>query len=573
MITREAILAAALTESLLSTIASVSYEETDQLAEVLAELHDDGTLDLLEVFRSDQLPAADPTFFRFQQVFCLTLPLIRCSVAEAAATCEVLFDKAGNDLAAGQVYDALVNWLQLSPSRSAEGLMFVRSDLDKQTGITRHVLVAGAAHDPEKYAEEALDLSRQPQPHIRQDALLALGRIAPEDDGSILDRITERLEQVIESPGSDRDAACAVGAALQLLDRFGERLVPVVEPLLIKACTNPQPMTCQAITVGLHGGHSSYTEAMIDASFSAMQHVDGDAPVTIQFIDVILSQWDLDGDRQRVLRLLRYLLGNRDNSIDLEALGSFRHKLTNGPADLLGWYVVSLLLAGDHRLSLVACRLLPHNEAPAGLDIDLTEFALDPAWVPFLARKILGYCLAHKAGASALLLSCLRAASDENRADVEALIWSYFLLNYPGEIEWLEGAISADDPAEVSVKRLSSSLARYLEGLQRTGLCSAFQPSARDRLMQVHRQNDLARTIWKEAQERSVMSQLVHRSVLLYGSGSVYYVPADEGSDPQRQEMPLASFQQEIDMPRLEALDPVGLQNTILRFRSEAPPK
>lgn len=572
MITHEAILDAASAQSLLSMIASVSHEETDQLADVLADLHNDGRLDVLEVFRSDGLPSADTTFFWFQRVFCLTLPQIRCSVAEAAATCEALFAKAGNDPTAGQVYDALLNWLQLSPSRPDEGLTLVRSDLDKQTGITRHVLVAGAAHSPEKYAKEALDLSRQPQPHIRQDALLTLGRIAPEDDGSILDRIAERLEQVIESPASDRDAACAVGAALQLLDRFGERLVPVVEPLLIKACTNPQPVTCQAIAVGLHGGHNSYTEAMIDASFSAMQHADGDASVTLQFIDVILSQWDLDRDRQRVLRLLRHLLSNGDNSIDLEALGSFRHKLTNGPSDLLGWYVVSLLLTGDHRLSLAARRFLPHNEAPAGLDIDLTEFALDSAWVPFLARKILGYCLAHKTGASALLLSCLRAVSDESRADLETLILSYFLLNYPGEIEWLEAAISANDPAEVSVRRLSSSLARYLEGLQRTGLCSAFQPSARDLLMQTHRQDDLARTIWKEAQKRSVMYQLVRRSVLLYGSGSVYYVHADKGSDPQRQEMPLASFHQEIDMPRLEALDPVGLQNAILRFRSEAPP-
>ena len=573
MITHEAILAAASAESLLSMIASVPYEQTDQLADELADLHNDGRLDILEVFRSDELPSADPTFFRLQQAFCLTLPRIRCAVAEAAATCQVLFEKGGVDLAAGQVYDSLLNWLQLSPSRPDEGLSFVRSDLDKQTGITRHVLVAGATHDPEKYAEEALDLSRQPQPHIRQDALLALGRIAPEDGGSILDRITDRVDEVIESPESDHDAAIATRTALQLLDRFGERLVRVVEPLLIKACDKPKSVTRHAIAVGLHGGHGSYTEAMIDASFSAIRHVDRDAPATIQFIDVTLSQWDLAGDRQRVFRFLRQLLSNGDNAVDLEALDSFQHKLTNGPADLLGWYVVSLLLTGHHRLSLAARRLLPHEEVPTGLDIDLTEFALDSAWVPFLARKILGYCLAHKAGASALLLSCLRAVSDENRADLETLILSHFLLNYPGEIEWLEAAISANDPAEVSVKRLSSSLARYLEGLQRTGLCAAFQPNARELLLQAHRQADLARTIWKEAQQRSVMYQLVHRSVLLYGSASVYHVHADKGSDPQRQEMPLTSFNQEIDMPRLEALDPVGLQNAILSFRSEAPPK
>ena len=397
--------------------------------------------------------------------------------------------------------------------------------------------------------------------------------MAPEDGGSILDRITERLDEVIESPDSDHDAAIAIGAALQLLDRFGERLVRVVEPLLVKACTNPPPITRHAISVGLHRGHDSYTEAMIDASFSAIQQADRDATATIRLIDLILLKWDLDGDRKRVLHLLRHLLSNGDNSIDVETLGSFRHRLTKGPGDLLGWYVVSLLLTGDTRLSLAAGGLLPHKEAPDGLDIDLTEFALDSAWVSFLAQRILGYCLAHRAGASALLLSCLRAASAENRADLETLVLSNFLMNYPGEIEWFEASVSSNDPAELSVKRLSSSLASYLEELQQTGFCTAFKPSSRELLLQAHRQADLARKIWKEAQERSVMFQLVPRSVLLYGSGAVYYVHADNDSDPQREEMSLASYDQTIEIPRLEMLDPVGLQYAIARCRLETPPK
>ena len=148
MITHEAILTAASTEFLLTTIASVSYDDTDQLADVLAELHNDGRLDVLKVFRSDELPSADPTFFRLQQVFCVTLPRIRCSVAEAAATCQLLFGKGGNDFAAGRVYDALLEWLQISRSRADEGLTLVRHDLDNQTDITRLVLVAGADARP-----------------------------------------------------------------------------------------------------------------------------------------------------------------------------------------------------------------------------------------------------------------------------------------------------------------------------------------------------------------------------------------------------------------------------------------
>ena len=573
MITRDEILAAASTGSLLSTLATVPYDATDQLADVLAELHNDRSLDVLKIFRSNELAAfGRRSFFRLQDVFCQLLPRLRCPVAETAATCKVLFDKAGDDLAAGRVYSTFRDWLQVSRCRTDEGLMLVRCDLDNQTGVTLHVLLAGAMHDPKKYAEEALDLSRQPQPHIREDALIALGRMALEDDGVILVRITERLDQVIESRYSDRDAATAIEAALQLLARFGEKLLHAVEPLLVKASSNPPPITRHAIAVGLHRGHHSYTDAMIDVSFSALRHVDGDSPQTIKTIDAILSGWDLDGDRKRVLRFLRHLLSKGDNVVDLEALDSFQHKLTNGPGDLLGWYVISLLLTGDHRLCRAAYGLLPHKEAPVGLDIDLTEFGLDSAWIRFLAGKILGYCLTNRSSASALLLSCLRGTSGESRADLETLVLSSFLINHPSAIKWLEAAVSPDDPAEQSVKRLSSTLKAYLEGIHQAGSCAAFRPSDRECQLQAYRQGDLAQSIWKGVQERSLFSRFVHHSVLLYGSGSIYYGSSDKDSDPQRRETPLTTHRQTIEIPRLELLDPVGLRYAIVRFRLETPP-
>ena len=574
MITHDAILSADSDGIFLNAIASIPYDEENYLTRALAELHHAGNLDVPKAFRSDQLNAiSGHSFFRLQRVFCQTLPQISCPVADAAATCKVLFEKAGNDLASCQVYDALSDWLQLSQHRVDEGLALVRHDLDIQTGITRHVLLAGAKYDVPKFSEEALDLSHQPQQHIRQDALFALGRMALEDESHILPRITERLNQEIESPSSDRDAAIAIEAALHLLGRFGEKLVGVVEALLTKACKIRVPDTRHAIACGLLRHRENYTDAMVDASFSAIQHVDKHAPGTIETIDSLLYRWDLDGDRQRVLRFLRNLLSHSDDAIDLDALKSFRHRLTEEPVDLLGWYVVSLLLTGDHRLSVAAKQLLPYNEVPAGLDIDLTPFALDPAWVLFLARKILGYCLVNSASTAALLLSCLRAVSDKESADLENLVLDHFLINYPESIKWFEAAISPNDPARISVKRLSSVLDAYLEELHRTDLCTAFRPSEREHHLQAYRQADIIRTAQKEAEKDSVLFNLVHRSVLLYGTGSIHYVHTDEGCDPHRQEMSLASFHQTIEIPRLEVIDPVGLQFAMYCFRSEAAPK
>ena len=271
--------------------------------------------------------------------------------------------------------------------------------------------------------------------------------------------------------------------------------------------------------------------------------------------------------------LLRNLLSHGEDAIALGKLDNFRHKISRESGDVLGWYVISLLLTGDHRLCVAAADLLPYNDVPSGLDIDLTPFGLDTAWVLFVARKTLGYLLFRKEAATALLLSCLRAVPDNGRAELEGLISSHLLVNYPGAIKQMETAIGPDDPAQVSVRRLSRAIEQYLKDLGQSGTCKAFRPSERARQLQGFRQADFSRRVQKQAQEQSIMSQLVHRSTLLYGTGMIFYAYTEEGSSPRRQETSMASFEHKIEIPRLELIDPVGLDFAIHRFRLESPPQ
>ena len=136
---------------------------------------------------------------------------------------------------------------------------------------------------------------------------------------------------------------------------------------------------------------------------------------------------------------------------------------------MLGWYAVSLLLTGDHRLCMAADRLLPYNQIRDGLDINLAPFSLTSPWILFLARKILGYCLMKKEATAALLPSCLRAIPEEKRPELDELVLHYFLINYISAIDWLEVAVSPTDRALQSVERLSRSLASYVHELERAG--------------------------------------------------------------------------------------------------------
>lgn len=573
--TPEGIVSASVAGTLLNAIAEAPYVEEESLADELAKLHNSGIIDILKTCRSDELDTVcGSSFFRLQGVFCKVLPQVQCCVEDAAATCKALFDKANGDLLAGLVYDALRNWFKRDAVRLVEGLAWIRRDMTIDTGITLHVLVAGATRDSTRFVGEALDLSRQPQSHVRLNALHALGQMELPDDDQTFARVIKRFHDSLDSPSSDREAAVAIEAALCLVDRLTDERVRLVEPLLARASSIPTPEVRYAIAICLQTGWRRYTTEMIDASFKSLQDTKKHESATLHAIDTTLRQWDLDGDRERVFSLLKSLLSDGEDAIDLGALRYFRHRMGEQPGGLLGWYLISLLLTGDHRLCVAAEGLLPYSDVPGDFEIDLTPFSLDTAWVLFLARKTLGYLVIRKEAATAVLLSCLRAVPDDGRAELEALISSHLLVNYPSAITQMETATVENDAAQVSVSRLARATEQYFKDLERLGTCEAFRPSERARQLQGFRQADFSRRVQKQALEQSIMSQLVHRSNLLYGTGIIFHAyDAEEGNSPRRQETSMANFEHQVEIPRLEVIDPVGLKFAIFRFRLESPPQ
>ena len=415
----------------------------------------------------------------------------------------------------------------------------------------------------------ALDFSEQTWPQIRNDALWALGRVVPKDNDRLLHRALSRFSEVVDASHSDQDIAVAVETALHLLHRTDGSIMDAVRSLLERACEAPSSQLRQALGRSLQNYRSVYDESMIDTTLLALQTADME---DVNTINSLLYTWDIDGDRDRVFCFLSKLLGGRDDAIEIDALDNFRHRIRKEKGEVLGWYVVSLLLTSDEKLCAVVRHLLPYNETRDGLDIDLGAFALAPPWIAFLTRNILGYCLHEKQSAAALLLSCLRAMPESNRAEVENLIYDYFLLNYLTAIEWFESAVSEDDPARESVNRLSLKLKSYLDTLSKVGKCSAFGPTERERQLQRYRLEDFGRNIQKRAEESSVLSFLVHKATILYGTASIAYLYTDDSTAPRRQEISMASHEHVVELPRLEAIDLVGLSYAIQRFRSEPPP-
>lgn len=573
MIAREDILEANRNRALLQTIAATPSDQLESVARLISGLHNRGEIDLLLSFEPQ--PLADvsaPSIHSIRQIFCRALPHVDCSAEEAETACTNIFERLDPDGTASLVWDSLAEWFRQRSTRAEEGLTLVHRNPDAHRRLIKPVLLAGAHHDVGKYVEEAFNLSEVSDSPMRQDALWVLGQITPTGDDREITRTIRRFNEAIDVPDSNEDTAIVVEAALDLLHRTDGGIVDAVEPLLEKVSRIKSPRTRQALADGLLYHRCRFSEAMTDAAFASLGHTTKREVHTCNTIDGILYQWNLDADRERVFAFLVKLLTQGDDAPDLEVLSDFRHQLRDQPGDVLGWYVVSLFLTGEHVLCTAAPHLLPSKETRDGLDIDLSPFSLPSCWIPYLARKILGYCLLKKECAAALLLSCLRAAPNESLEEIEELVFNHFLLNYLTVIDRFESAVSAADSAKQSVERLSSRLRAYVMDLERCGTCPAFRPSERERQLQGYRRVDFRRAVHKQAEQGSLLSALADKATVLYGTSGVIYIQRDAGGEPRRQEVAMGAQEFSFEFPRLEILDPVGLQYKIQLFQSERPP-
>ncbi|WON83582.1 hypothetical protein [Chromobacterium haemolyticum] len=73
----------------------------------------------------------------------------------------------------------------------------------------------------------------------------------------------------------------------------------------------------------------------------------------------------------------------------------------------------------------------------------------------------------------------------------------------------------------------------------------------------------------KAAEKKSIFLNLFSRSTLLYGNKSIDYIHAGVNEPPHRMETPLISHGVSMELPRMDDIDPYGLNYMLRVFRLE----
>src|SRR5581483_7418748 len=118
--------------------------------------------------------------------------------------------------------------------------------------------------------------------------------------------------------------------------------------------------------------------------------------------------------------------------------------------------------------------------------------------------------------------------------------------------------IAAGDASHGPVKEALKQSDAYVRGLDTKAPIKELHPSEYQRGVERMRTEDIMRSAHKKAEQMSVFMSLVHRSTLLYGRKSITFV-RDPNDKRRPVTMDMHSFTTSFELPRMEIIDPVGL--------------
>jgi hypothetical protein len=286
-----------------------------------------------------------------------------------------------------------------------------------------------------------------------------------------------------------------------------------------------------------------------------------------------LSELLQHGQKEAAIEAARKLLSGEDTAVGLEELGSFFHRLKTGPANQLGKVIVNWLVAGSTRVCRQLASALDAQDGDgAPFEISAEIGSLSPSDQAFLARKATGWFFLKPSLAVTVLLDLLRYGAAENKPAIVELLINPLLLNY-GEVRTKLEALTSTDEASPFAQEALERHRAYIDGLQSVPEIAELKPSERRLEIQRQQRQDEMQEAMNAGKRRSSILDFVKKSVLLHGHRSISYARLGEGAELQSFEMDLGTHSVSFEHPRMDIIDPIGLDYLLRVLRVERRPE
>lgn len=570
---KEKLLKASVDGNFFEFIQEVYYQDRKDekfLPSILAELHNTGKLNLVELFTSIKNKTENHDFLSVRRVFEEVLTDINAPVKDVADCVKHLTLEAGQDMAAYMLLSPFKEFCKKDPDRTKALFDISLTDIDEDFDHLSTAIEAGAVNDEVTYVNQAIELLAHQNKLIIQRAIFALGRINYQDK-ILLEQVVIAIKKSSATSPSDAILATSMRALFVVVsqsddleslfldflhthsDHLGDRYIHAASEILFydekKVSSNVEPKLLNICC---------YTKPENKGTINNIDYVLNRILKRNSFDDCVIFL-------ERFFELSEY-------KVSVKHFDSFVRELHNHRDTHLSSLLTRWLLSKKIKLGKYASDLLRDSDKGISIGFDRSYVAKENKGVHLLlARKACGWFFNQPRTAISLIESLVLDAPEDELIDFQQLIFHPLCVSYPGSIrDHLE---TLNESKEDRVKQIATDVLSEYEEYQ-ASVKAAFKinelrPSEQDRHTYWRHHNKLMSESMKQARSKSFLTSLFagNESVLLYGNKSIHYM--HNGEQKTRQEIPLSEISTSFEFASMHNLDPHGLENMIWQFKVE----
>jgi DNA-binding ferritin-like protein len=540
------------------------------LPSILSELHNEGKLNLVELFHSFKNTTENHDFFSVRRVFEEVLPNINAQVKDVAECVKHLTLEAGQDMAAYMLLSPFKEFCKKDKDRTKALVDIALNNIDEDFDHLSTAIEAGASNDEVTYVNQAVELLTHENELIIQRAICALGRINYQDK-MLLEPVAIAIKKSSLSSSTDAILATSMRALFAVVSQCDD-----LESLFLDFLnTHSEHLDDHYIHTAseiLFYDEKKVSDNVEPKLLNICSYAKPENKGTIDNIDYALERILKRNSFDDCVVFLERFFELSEYKLSVKHFDSFVRELHNHRDTHLSALLTRWLLSKKIKLGKNASDLLRDSDKGISIGFDRSYLTQESKGVHlFLARKACGWFFNQPKTAISLIESLILGAPDDELTDVQQLIFHPLCVSYPGSIRnYLE---TLNESKENRVKQIATNvLSRYEE--YQASVKAAFKinelsPSEQDRHTYWRHHNKLMSESMKQARSKSFLTSLLggNESVLLYGNKSIHYI--HHGEKKTRQEVPLSEVSTSFEFASMHNLDPHGLENMIWQFKAE----
>lgn len=536
---------------------------------LLAESHDRDLPSFMAKLARDEA-ANRSRFWTLYRDFCKALPNLDVEPESLAESLGPIVEATADDLAGGEIYNA-VRLLAATSASVAERLVTAFLDRSGSPAVSfaPSALVGLFEFDEDRAHRTALDWTRTDQEAVRRGGVSALGRFPYRSgDAPLLAATKARFREMRETPDADTDYTL-IRAHSDLLDR-----VPALRDGLGELMGREDPAARhEAARTLMRWKDTEHWQKWWLTGLERIAETPAENAGTLGMVDHALSTV-AESEPEVVVSFLERFARERSEeelaAIEVEQLFPMTWRfLRTGGRKHLQVLVTRWFASTDTHLHWFAHQFVQAHarsgdqESNDDLGLDPEELSkLSPATTTHLLKRVMGWVVGGRPLAT-LLASALEISPDDPDSDsvgevVSEALAGFVLYNYPGEaggvLRRKAEAHKGTRTGRVVQQALDAS-EEYYEALRDLPELHEIRPPDRRLHLIELAQGTMQSRIMDEARKRSVILDLVHRVPLKYGRG--FFSRDEDGGFSST--TGLTSFSHEVEIPRMEVINPVGM--------------